>query len=218
MMTRTDTSEAERLLRELLAVIHRDGGHHAAKYGLKESAAQAVAVVLQDRERDDLVPRALLIQKALHSLAAVRERPKMYGGSWVGVEHFILDALEQLDFALAYPHKPPGGVGLRWNYACNKVNRQSNGQLIDALTYDGVTDEDAIHAKYRAALDEYLPCNGLYAYWLRHSRCAGCDGVVHTEEDGHIPHCNHGEPWPCAHMDGDRVVAFWHSIFNRAST
>lgn len=210
-MSRTDTSEAERLLRELLAVIHRDGGHHAVEHGLKESASQAQALVLQGRE--DLVPRTLLIQKALDSLAAVRERPKMYGGNWVGVEHFILDALDQLDFALAYPHKPPGQVGLRWNYACGKVHRGSSGMLIDALTYDCITDEETIHAKYKAAQDEYLSCNGLYGYWLKHHRCAGCKGVVHTETDGHVPHCNHDEPWPCPNTDGDRVVSYWQTIF-----
>jgi hypothetical protein len=36
--------------RELLAVIHRDGGHHREKHGLK-SYEDAVAIVLQLRER-----------------------------------------------------------------------------------------------------------------------------------------------------------------------
>lgn len=217
MMTRTDTPEAERLLRDLLAVIHRDGGHHAAEHGLRKSVELAVAVVHADRNRDELVPRQALIDRARGMLAAVRERPLMYGGSWEGVEHFILDAVDQLDFALAWPLKPPGHVGLRWNAACAKVHRASSGMLIDTLTYDKVTDRDEVHAKYKAAIDEYLSCYGLYGRWLSHHRCAGCHGATHTETDGHEPHCNHDEPWPCPHTDGDAEVARWRDIFNRVT-
>lgn len=165
----------------------------------------------------DVVPRSVLVQKALDALAAVRERPRMYGGSWQGVETFILDALDQLDFALSWPHKPLGHVGLRWNYACSKVHRASNGFLSYTLAYDGVTDDEAVHAKYRAAMDEYLSCNGLYGYWIKHSRCAGCKGAIHKEDDGHAPHCNHDEPWPCPNIDGDKVVAYWREVYARVS-
>lgn len=215
-MTRTDTSEAERLLRDLLAVIHRDGGHHAAEHGLRESVEAARAVVLADRDRDALVPRQVLIDRARGMLAGVRERPLMYGGSWEGVEHFILDAVDQLDFALAWPLNPPGQVGVRWNYACSKVHRESSGMLCDTLKYDGVVDRDAVHEKYKVAIDEYLSCDGLYAYWLKHSECVGGHGVVHDETTPR--HCNHGEPWPCVHTDGDAEVARWRDVFNRVTS
>lgn len=50
--------EAERLesrVRDLLAVIHRDGGHHTTQFGLERSIKDAEFVVLEDRVRlDDL--------------------------------------------------------------------------------------------------------------------------------------------------------------------
>lgn len=217
MMTRTDTSEAERLLRDLLAVIHRDGGHHAAEHGLAASVEAARAVVLADRDRDALVPRQALIDRAKEMLAGVRERPLMYGGSWEGVEHFILDAVDQLDFALAWPLAPLGQVGVRWNYACSKVHRESSAMLSYTLKYDGVTDEAVIHEKYKAAIDEYLSCDGLYPYWVKHGACGGCHARGYGKE--HVTHCSSGCPtWPCAHTDGDAEVARWRDVFNRSTT
>lgn len=215
-MIRTDTSEAERLLRDLLAVVHRDGGHHAAEHGLAASVEAARTVVLADRDRDALVPRQVLIESAHMLLAGVRERPRMYGGSWEGVEHFILDALDRLDFALSWPHKPLGHVGLRWNYACAKVHRTSNAMLSYTLTYDGVTDDDAVRAKYQSAIDEYLSCNGLYGFWIKHSECAG--GLCLAHDTTTPRHCTSGEPWPCPHTDGDAEVARWRDVFNRSTS
>jgi hypothetical protein len=43
----------ERWLRDLLAVIHRDGGHYTEKHGLEKSTADAHAVVCEDRRKLD---------------------------------------------------------------------------------------------------------------------------------------------------------------------
>lgn len=43
--------EAEKALGNLLAVIHRDGGHYQAEHGTEKAAKDAEAVVLADRAR-----------------------------------------------------------------------------------------------------------------------------------------------------------------------
>lgn len=40
----------EHMLRELLAVIHRDGGHHACEVGLKKSTLVAIDKIIQQRQ------------------------------------------------------------------------------------------------------------------------------------------------------------------------
>lgn len=161
----------------------------------------------------DDIPRLKLVERAEKWLAGIRERPKMCGGDWHGVEVAILDALDEREFGLAWPHEPPGDIGCRWCTACSKVHRETNGTLYDALTYDGITDEEVIHAKYRAAIDEFLSCDGLYGEWIKHGHCYGCKGSIHPEEDRH---CSRGCPtWPCEHADGPTEVARWQAIFHR---
>ena len=45
-----EESQRAGLLGGLLAVIHRDGGHHCAQYGVERSTGDAVRRVLRDRE------------------------------------------------------------------------------------------------------------------------------------------------------------------------
>jgi hypothetical protein len=42
----------EHILRNLLAVIHRDGGHYAAKHGLEKAGEDAQALVLKERSQE----------------------------------------------------------------------------------------------------------------------------------------------------------------------
>jgi hypothetical protein len=42
-------SDPDHMLRELLAVIHRDGGHYTADVGLEQSFADAVMIVTSTR-------------------------------------------------------------------------------------------------------------------------------------------------------------------------
>ena len=43
----------ENAVRNLLAVIHRDGGHHTARVGLERSLEDAEKAVIEDRETLD---------------------------------------------------------------------------------------------------------------------------------------------------------------------
>jgi hypothetical protein len=43
-------SKSERLLRDLLAIIHRDGGHYLARNGQEKACADAEKIVVQLRQ------------------------------------------------------------------------------------------------------------------------------------------------------------------------
>ena len=101
-----------------------------------------------------MIPKAWLQEYAENRLRQVRERPLMWGGTWDGVDAIVMDMLELRDHVLAYPQSPAQDAPLRWSAACSKVYRIGNGSLFTALQYKGVTDRDAIHEKYKAALDE----------------------------------------------------------------
>ena len=49
----TTTARSEALLSDLLAVIHRDGGHHTSDVGLERSVADAIDRVLSLRQDND---------------------------------------------------------------------------------------------------------------------------------------------------------------------
>lgn len=78
-----------RMLCELLAVIHRDGGHHTARYGTERASADAVHAVLIDRA-------------ALHSAQAEVARLRDAGVRLVHITRNALDGLA--------PNGPPGAA------------------------------------------------------------------------------------------------------------
>lgn len=102
------------------------------------------------------IPKSVLLKYCDTILTRLRERPRMYGGTWHGVEVAILDVLELREMVLSYPANPSLRLPSRWGQACGRVHRNTNGFLIDALTYDGITDNAVIHQKYVAALDDFL--------------------------------------------------------------
>lgn len=158
-----------------------------------------------------MIPKADLLAYCDTYLRGVRERPRMYGGPWEGVETVILDHLGLREFVLAHPHAPPPALGCRWCTAHSRVHRESNGTLAATLAYDGVVDEEQVRLKYNAALDEFERVGGLYGRWLRHGQCLQCEGKYH-DKDG-PQHCTGGcGTWPCTHADGDAEVARWRAI------
>ena len=50
---------SERMLKNLLAVLHRDGGHHTAEVGLTQSVEDAIERWAQDRRRIDALETQL---------------------------------------------------------------------------------------------------------------------------------------------------------------
>lgn len=83
--------DTERLLRELLAVIHGDGGHHAQRHGLEESCRQAherIAAmrVELDRLRSDKPREDLGV--TLLRLSREAAQKEVYARAW---EAAILD-------------------------------------------------------------------------------------------------------------------------------
>jgi hypothetical protein len=70
-----------RALLNLLAVIHRDGGHYAAKYGTEKASDDAEALVIATRdERDDLRAKLQAVREAGDFLWAVVANAS--GGDW----------------------------------------------------------------------------------------------------------------------------------------
>lgn len=160
----------------------------------------------------DSIPKADLLAYCDRILAGVRKRARMYGATWHGVEIVILETVGLREFVLCHPHEPPRSLGSRWTAAQKKaLGRSNNGFLIDALTYDGVTDEAEIQRRYNAVLDQFEADHGLYGFWLRHGRCAGCRGEMHKDDEP--AHCTGGcGTWPCDHTDGEAEVARWRNI------
>jgi hypothetical protein len=109
----------------------------------------------------DLIPPSVLLARANAQLEGIQKRPLMYGGSWEGVEIAVLDALAERDFALAWPEKEPGEIGLRWNRACNKVYPETrNGTLMDALERVGESSVTIRGEILNQALQEFLSTEG----------------------------------------------------------
>ena len=101
------------------------------------------------------IPKADLIKFCEDRLEAVRLRPLMYGGNWSGVEMIILDMLEMIEWARAYPNESPQDWTERWHQACAKAYRGGNTYLFGILEQDGITDSDQVQAIYNKALTIY---------------------------------------------------------------
>lgn len=48
-----ETKPPSHLLKELLATIHRDGGHYAQKHGLDKATKDAIDLILKERKEAD---------------------------------------------------------------------------------------------------------------------------------------------------------------------
>jgi hypothetical protein len=205
----------EYLLGNLLAIIHRDGGHYLAEHGWEKAVEDAIEKVCYARVLlDERVPRAALVRKAEEMLENIILRPLTYGGDWNGVEVAILDALAERDFARAWPLDPPGHIGLRWNRACSLTYRPSNMSFAATLAHDGVIDHEVVRTKYEAAIRKFFGNDGLYPDIIAHHACGGCQ--KHGFGPEHPPHCSSGcVKWPCDHTDGEKEVALWKATFNR---
>lgn len=90
-------SEAETLLRELLAVIHRDGGQYAETQGVAKATADAVERVLRERS----LVRAY--RDAERDVAEALWRPDVGHESYANAVAAENEAREALDAALGSP-------------------------------------------------------------------------------------------------------------------
>ncbi len=91
-------TQSERLtVGNLLAVIHRDGGHHMAEHGVDASCAAAERVVCDERARLDAVE---------HAARACRDATDVLIGAWAvrdgtRTEHWIKTELSRVEAAEA---------------------------------------------------------------------------------------------------------------------
>lgn len=91
-------TQSERLtVGNLLAVIHRDGGHHMAEHGVDASCAAAERVVCDERARLDAVE---------HAARAYRDATDVLIGAWAvrdgtSTEHWIKAELSRVEAAEA---------------------------------------------------------------------------------------------------------------------
>lgn len=94
---RPTTADAARrlIVGNLLAVIHRDGGHHMAEHGVEASCAAAERVVCDERARLDAVD---------HAARAYRDATDVLIGAWAvrdgtRTEHWIKAELSRVEAA-----------------------------------------------------------------------------------------------------------------------
>ena len=90
-------SEAEALLRELLAVIYRDGGQHVEAHGVAKATATAVERVIRERA----LVRAY--RDAERDVAEALWRPDVGHESYANAVAAENEAREALDAALGSP-------------------------------------------------------------------------------------------------------------------
>ena len=90
-------STAESLLRELLAVIHRDGGQYAETHGVAKATADAAQRVLRERS----LVRAY--RDAERGVAEALWRPDVGSESYANAVAVENEAREALDAALETP-------------------------------------------------------------------------------------------------------------------
>jgi hypothetical protein len=78
--------KAEQQLKELLARIHRDGGHHTDKVGLQRSCDDADNVLVKWREAFDAAESESARQKSARELLIERlEKAQTDGHSWLTI-------------------------------------------------------------------------------------------------------------------------------------
>lgn len=208
-------ADAEQLLKNLLTIIHRDGGQHTDDHGLERSVEDAAQKLTHMRALlDDRVPRMVLIRQAEEMLESILLRPEMYGVGWHAVEVAILNALGERELARAWPEAPPQYLSIRWARACSLTHRRSNSAFAAVLADDGVTDRYVIRAKFETAVRKFLENDGLYPDLLAHRVCRGCKKHGFGQE--HTDHCDHEcLQWPCDHADGKKAASYWKAMFSR---
>ena len=78
-----ERDEARRDLGEILAIIHRDGGHYTGEYGISKSVADAHATwAAMVAERDALLVRVDCLRGALRRLLLSRDASWTGGHDW----------------------------------------------------------------------------------------------------------------------------------------
>lgn len=105
----TCCAEHEWLLRNLLAVAHRDGGHHTEAVGLAQSAADAERAVADMLGEIDVMRPLTATLIAMVHRARERMDPKLAAGLGQDLDRVLADA--GVDHRRSHDNRAQGGVG-----------------------------------------------------------------------------------------------------------